>query len=488
MGSRRRSPTRRPGLNLHSEASLRFKRGTDPEIAPVAARRFAELLAATGAGTLHPGAIDASGNLPGREPVRVRTRRVNAILGTSLGRGEVARLIEPIGFDSAIAPDDPTGDDLIVQLPTFRPDCVEEIDVIEEVARRFGYAELTKTVPVSPHTGGLSARQESRRTLRRALIGIGLSEAMPMPFLAPGDLERCGLDPSGLVLANPLAAEESVLRTSLRPGLLAAVAHNARHRVPGVKLFEIGHVFGIGGEGVIVDVEASSLAGRVLSGERESLGVVLAGEAAPRAVEIVELLTRRLGLRSLVLRAEELPGLHPGRGALVDVAGVEVGQVGEIDPGVVADFDIDERVAWLELDLSVLLDLPHAGAPGQARQPLPVDRHRSGVRGGRGDPGRRRAHDRSGRGGGPGPIGGPVRRVPIRRPRRGSSQSGVPGPFPGDRPHAHRRRGGPGPLGRHRRGRPDPRSHASGVTPAPFCVRRHLDAKSCRVMHEVALA
>lgn len=367
-------------LNLHSEASLRFKRGVDPEIAAIAARRFAELLGATGSATLCPGEVRSEGELPGRVTIHVRADRANSLLGTSLHRDEMADLIEPIGYVS-----EPAGDDLVVTVPTWRPDSTIEVDVIEEIGRHFGFSNLTKSVPRSPHTGELSASQRDRRTLRRVLLGVGVSEAMPMPFLAPGDLERCGLAADGLVLANPLAAEESVLRTSLLPGLLKAVAYNESHRLHGVRLFELGRVFGLGDQGVITDVAESEMAGRVLSGEAEHVAVVLAGEEAPAAVPLVEQLLRSVGRwygpdaqdgslaaaerGAASLEAAAVAGLHPGRSAIVRIGEVVVGQVGEVAPDVAAAHGITERVAWLQLDLSVLFGLP-ASVP-QAR---PVSR------------------------------------------------------------------------------------------------------------------
>src|SRR5690606_15593782 len=179
----------------------------------------------------------------------VRPARVNAVLGLSLDRSTMVDLIDPIGFTA-----DTVGDDLSVTIPSWRPDSTAEVDVIEEIGRMYGLSRIPRTVPVSAHPGRLDAAQRARRSVRRALAGFGVSEAMPMPFLAPGDLERCGLPAGGLVLANPLAAEESVLRSSLRPGLLGAIAYNASHRRPGVWLAEIGRVFETGERGVVVDV------------------------------------------------------------------------------------------------------------------------------------------------------------------------------------------------------------------------------------------
>jgi len=355
-------------LNLHSEASLRFKRGVDPDVAPVAVRRIAQLLGETASAQLHPGGSQGEGALPEPSSVRVRPDRVNALLGTSMSADEMTALIDPIGYRS-----EGIDGELMVAVPPWRPDSTIEVDVIEEIGRHVGFSTLPKTVPTSPHTGELTERQRDRRRLRRALVGAGLSEAMPMPFLAPGDLERCGLAADGLSLANPLAAEESILRTSLLPGLVKAVAYNERHRMSGVELFELGRVFQLG-DGVIPDPAASELAGRVLAGESEHLAAVMAGHEAPRAVEIAELLLRAVerwyppdaGLldgalaeaAAATIEAMPFPGLHPGRSARVVIGDVAVGQVGEIDPEVLEAHEIGERVAWVQLDLSTLLSLP----------------------------------------------------------------------------------------------------------------------------------
>ena len=157
--------------------------------------------------------------------MRVRTGRVNAILGTDLTPAEMRSCLEPIGFGVATASAEPSpdlrsypGETWDVTVPTWRPDSSTEIDVIEEVGRLWSYSRITRTVPKSPHSGGLTARQRSRRRAHDVLAGFGLMEAMPLPFLAPGDLERCGLPADGITVTNPLVAEESVMRTSLRPG------------------------------------------------------------------------------------------------------------------------------------------------------------------------------------------------------------------------------------------------------------------------------
>jgi phenylalanyl-tRNA synthetase beta chain len=322
-------------LGLRSEASMRFERGTDPEIAELAAARFAELLAASGA-TLAPGIVDVRGNLPDRSPIRVRTSRVNTILGTKLVPQSIADYLVPIGFECTAV-----GDDQDIVVPSFRPDTTAEIDVIEEIARHFGYSAIGHTVPKAS-AGRLSERQIFRRQLQQILVGAGVSEAMPMPFLAPGDLDLACVESDAVVVTNPLDARESVLRTSLRPGLLKALAYNASHRNPGAQLFEIGRVFhrppGV----------------EVLPTEPEHVGVILGEQDARAGAALWHVMATALGVEGASIRPSEAPGLHPTRSAILKIDGHEIGVIGEIDPGVLDAFEAPGPAAWLELSLDGL--------------------------------------------------------------------------------------------------------------------------------------
>ena len=327
---------------LRSEASARFEKGCDPEVIDLAMRRFAELLAGSGV-RLVAGAVDARGELPAREPVRLRTQRTNRRLGTALTAAEMKSLLDPIGFRAT-----EVGDDLDVTIPSWRYDSAVEIDVVEEVARHHGYSKIGKALPPSSHIGRLTDRQLDRRRLRRTLQGLGFAEALPMPFLAPGQLERFGL-PAGIAIANPLAAEESVLRTSLLPGLVGALGYNAKHRNAGVGLFEIGHVF----------LPQPSEHEPELPDEREYVGVALGGRDATDAVRTWYVVADALDLRGIELANGEAPGLHPSRSTHLVVDGREVGVVGEVDPDLLAEHGVAERVGWLEVDLDSVLALQH---------------------------------------------------------------------------------------------------------------------------------
>jgi phenylalanyl-tRNA synthetase beta chain len=326
--------------NLRSEASQRFERGVDPYGMPLAIARFAELLRETCPNlVVHAGAVDARSAhlIDEHRSVPVRITAVNRILGTRLAADDLPALLDPIGY--TVSGD---GDTRNVVLPTWRLDSTDEVDVIEEVARHYGYERIGKTVPKSVVHGALSVRQRRRRLVRQVLLGLGISEAMPNPFLAPGTLAKAGLPGEAVRITNPLVAEESVLRTSLRPGLLEAIAYNESHRRTGVALFEIGHVY--------------PPADGELPGEYEALTVVLAGAEAPAAMAVWRELAAALGTGARIDQSKVPAGLHATRSATLQAGKDPLGAVGEVAPGVLGAFEVNERVAILELDLDQILD------------------------------------------------------------------------------------------------------------------------------------
>ena len=353
-------------LGLRSEASMRFERGTDHELVPVALDRFCELLdrVTPGGVSVCSGRLDGRGALPPATRVRVRPARMSHLLGRPFGADELRGLLDPIGLQCAVPDDDAQRDGaaadraLEVTIPSFRPDVVTETDVAEEVARHYGYQRLGRTVPRSPEPGRLTPAQGLRRDLRRVLVGAGLSEAMPNPFLAPDAVRRAGIDGAEPVrLLNPLATEESVLRPSLLPGLLTAAAYNTSHRNDTVSLFEIGVVFGPPSTDGADDVAA-----RVLPTETEHVGVIWAGGRAADAVHLTELISSAFGLELDLENANDLDGMHPVRAARVLLDGQAVGVVGEIDPMVCERHGLAQRCAWLQVNVEPLLAAASAAA------------------------------------------------------------------------------------------------------------------------------
>ena len=370
-------------LGLRSEASMRFERGTDHELVPIALDRFCELLDSVTPGgvSVCRGRLDGRGDLPEPTRVQVRPARMSHLLGQDFTAAQVRALLEPIGFACEAAADEPSAtavDDssaagalhagdlanqqpaVVATVPSFRPDVVTETDVAEEVARHYGYGRLGRTVPRSPEPGRLTPAQRLRRDLRRVLVGTGLSEAMPSPFLAPDAVRRAGIDGAELVrLLNPLATEESVMRPSLLPGLLTAAAYNTSHRNDAVSLFEIGVVFGPPPPAGGSPLETPDTA---LPAETEQLGAIWAGGTAADAVHLWDLIASAFGLDASLTNTGDLDGMHPVRAAQVALGGQAVGVVGEIDPVVCERHGLAQRCAWLHVDIEPLLAAASAAA------------------------------------------------------------------------------------------------------------------------------
>ncbi|MFM8867822.1 MAG: phenylalanine--tRNA ligase subunit beta [Ilumatobacteraceae bacterium] len=326
-------------LGLRTEASIRFERGVDPHGAERAFDRFVELLSLTCPDLSVRRGVASSMHaflMPKMRSIEVRCPEVRRVLGIEPSGREIAELLEPIGFSVK-----GKGETLNVEIPSWRPDCTIEIDIIEEIARHHGYDELGKLVPKSPVYGKLSEAQRRRRRLREVVLGLGLSETMPNPFLAPGDLERVGLDSrNALRLANPLVAEESILRTSLRPGLLRTIVYNQSHRVEGVRIYELGHVYPQG-DGELPD-------------EFESLCLMAVGADAPVAMQWWNEISSALEVGAQLDQTRAPVGFHPSRSATLSRGKAVLGAVGEIDPRVLDALGVQGRVACLELNASVV--------------------------------------------------------------------------------------------------------------------------------------
>ena len=338
-------------LNLRTEASARFERGVDPEVIDQSVERFCELI---GTGNVATGMLDDRAGVKPPPRIRVRTSRVNALLGTALDDDQISSYLAPIGFTATSV--EPGVFEVIP--PSFRPDAEIEVDIAEEVARHYGYSNIARTLPHSPQVGGLTAHQSGRRLVRSILAGAGVSEAQTPSLVGPGDHTRAGLDETHVIVAaNAMIQEESILRASLLPGLLRAVAFNSARRAPDVAFFEIGSVWTRG--------DGST----ELPSEREHVAVALAGADAVAAKRVLDELTDGLRLQRLDLDATTDPGIHPERTATVRSATGEVGVVGEVDPAVLEAWGIAGRVGWLDLDLRALLD-----APARPIEQLPVSR------------------------------------------------------------------------------------------------------------------
>ncbi len=341
-------------LKLRSESSARFERGIDPNGVADHAERAMELFAEVAKARVAGESVDEYPRPVERPRIHVRTSKVNAVLGTELRDAEILDALRPLGIEV-----EGSGDDITAIAPTFRPDLEREIDMVEEVARRVGFASIGRTVArPREQVGGLTRRQHERRVVADALVGAGLSEAVTIPLVAPGDVERAGAPMDRLVeAANPLRAEESVLRTRILPGLLRAVAHNHAHGLSDVALFETGRVFLTpGGNGALLPEEPTHLA------------VALAGSVRRRPVEpdrpvdafdaldALRVVFDALEIADARTESAARPGFDPNRAAAVLVDGDEIGVVGELDRVLVGVLELAPPVVGFEVDVDRLLD------------------------------------------------------------------------------------------------------------------------------------
>ncbi len=353
--------SRRHGLR--SEASSRFERGVDPNLPPLAADRMAEMIAAHAGGSIVGGTVD---NYP--EPVepqmlRLAVSEVHRILGIPLSGSEVAGLLARLNF--AVSPDGEGNDDIEVAVPTNRPDVTRPIDLIEEVARLHGFGNFPSRVPTGGN-GGLSVEQQRLRRLRWVARGAGFSEAHTSTFSGHADLAMLGLPADDyrsqtIEVRNPLRDEESIMRTTLIPGLLGSARFNTAHGADSVALFETGKVF--------FNQESPELG--TVPDQPDVLSFVAVGSIGPgdvagggRPVDVFtgmalwRSIVDQMGLGAYEIQQAEIAGLHPGRGAQIMLDGRSIGHIGELHPAVARAFDLHGRVLVGELDLSPLVADP----------------------------------------------------------------------------------------------------------------------------------
>jgi phenylalanyl-tRNA synthetase beta chain len=226
-------------LGLKTEASMRFERGVDPRLPVTAMERACALLEMTGAGR-------ARGTVVDRNPARIesiklglRRAKISGLLGTGITDAEVQRILESLGFALREA-----ADGWEVTVPTWRVDAVREVDLIEEVARHYGFDRLPSTFPaLTAAPPPIDPRIARARHLRTVMTAAGFSEAMTFGFVAEPAAKAFAREGDLVPITNPLSENFAVLRPSALPSLIDAVAHNRRREQRDVRLFDIGARF-----------------------------------------------------------------------------------------------------------------------------------------------------------------------------------------------------------------------------------------------------
>ncbi|MFO8191252.1 MAG: phenylalanine--tRNA ligase subunit beta [Bacillota bacterium] len=359
-------------LSLPSEASQRFERGVNPEAVMWAQNRAALLLNELAGGKVLSGVVDENYSTVEPHHLTVSACRIGRILGIDIDMAEILALLNNLGFFVS-----PSEDDLIeVTVPLRRADVKIEEDIVEEVARLYGYDRIPLTLPRGELIENREEEEERfKGAIKEIMISAGFYECIAHAFINPSGLHHLRLpehDPrmSYIPVRNPFSEEQSAMRTTLVPGLLKAVQHNCSFSELNQLLFEVGSVY-----------IADSLPLEEKPAEKPTLGMAVSGIIPePNWVVpsvkadffvikgVLETILRRYGIEGVKFIQQVLPFTHPARSALVKVDDVVLGFIGQLHPEVAEAWEIDQPVTVSEIDLTLLFEM---AKPVPCFTPLP---------------------------------------------------------------------------------------------------------------------
>lgn len=338
-------------LNLRSESSSRFEKGIATEFVDEAVDRACYLLQTYANGKVLKDRV-SSGELGAFiTPIDITADKINRTIGFDLSQNDIVTIFNQLGFDTEI------NDDVItVLVPSRRKDITIKEDLIEEVARIYGYDDIPSTLPVFDKvtSGQLTDRQYKTRMVKEVLEGAGLDQAITYSLVSKEDATAFSMQQRQTIdLLMPMSEAHASLRQSLLPHLIEAASYNVARKNKDVKLFEIGNVFFANGEGELPD-QVEYLSG-ILTGDY----VVNQWQGKKETVDfylakgVVDRVSEKLNLEFSYRRAD-IDGLHPGRTAEILLENKVVGFIGELHPTLAADNDL-KRTYVFELNFDALM-------------------------------------------------------------------------------------------------------------------------------------
>ncbi|HCX3747590.1 TPA: phenylalanine--tRNA ligase subunit beta [Staphylococcus aureus] len=340
-------------LNLRSESSSRFEKGIATEFVDEAVDRACYLLQTYANGKVLKDRV-SSGELGAFiTPIDITADKINRTIGFDLSQNDIVTIFNQLGFDTEI------NDDVItVLVPSRRKDITIKEDLIEEVARIYGYDDIPSTLPVFDKvtSGQLTDRQYKTRMVKEVLEGAGLDQAITYSLVSKEDATAFSMQQRQTIdLLMPMSEAHASLRQSLLPHLIEAASYNVARKNKDVKLFEIGNVFYANGEGELPD-QVEYLSG-ILTGDY----VVNQWQGKKETVDfylakgVVDRVSEKLNLEFSYRRAD-IDGLHPGRTAEILLENKVVGFIGELHPTLAADNDL-KRTYVFELNFDALMSV-----------------------------------------------------------------------------------------------------------------------------------
>jgi phenylalanyl-tRNA synthetase beta chain len=348
-------------MGLSTEASYRFERGADIGGVGSALRRALSLMCRLSGGTIAKGLVDNYPKPWDPPLIQLRTDHVNRILGTSLSRAAMKGYFEALEMEVR----DVNENELVVQPPSFRVDVTREVDLIEEVARCYGFDQIPLTYPsIRPSEEGDSPELFLRDQIRSIMTGLGFAEIISYSFIAPESADILGAERgsplrSFVPLLNPLTVDQSVLRTSLIPGLMGAVKTNMVHDQKGLRLFEWGKTFVQNGEDQLPS-EMIFIAGVMIGPYQEKLWYHDERDCDYYDLKgAVEAILKGIGLHEIRFKREQdAPGYDNEVLAGIYCSDRRIGQLGKVASNVMGAYDLKDEDAYLfELDVKPILTL-----------------------------------------------------------------------------------------------------------------------------------
>ncbi len=355
-------------LGLQSESSRRFERGADPNNVLKALDRAAMLIQELAGGSVCEGVIDVKEKDFPEKNVTCRFSLINSLLGTQLSVSEVEDCFRKLEMKSVWDGQNT----FTVTVPTYRADVLAEIDLVEEVARIYGYENMPKNPPKYINsTLSNTPVYEIEKEVRERLLNEGLQELMTCDLIGPTLLnivqETLMPEEMNIKVLNPTSIEQSILRTSLLPGLLQVVKYNIDHQNHNISGFEVGNIHFKQGEKYK---------------ERSVVGILLTGlnrphhwDRKPQEVDffdlkgIIENLLGEIGMKNLSFQKTSHTFFHPGRQAALTIGPMNIGTFGEVHPAILRRLDVTQRIYFAEIDLQQVLQ----NRPGtQMAQELPI--------------------------------------------------------------------------------------------------------------------
>lgn len=343
-------------LGLRSESSIRFEKGVDRAGAVYAVNRAAQLLALTAKGEVSSGVIDEYPNPVEEVLIELRIEKVNNILGASLDKKVAKEILERLSFEVFNLNDNA----IKVKVPTYRLDITQEVDLVEEIARIYGYQNIESTLPANTTSSIERSKKEIiYDKIRQSLVSNGFLEVITYSFINPKNFDYLNISSDSLLrnyveISNPLSEEQRAMRTFLAPGFLDVAKKNCKQRINNLLIFELGSIFLPHEENALPE-------------EKNTFGILVMGEIdygwkwQKLPIDfyyckgILEMIFQELNIKAVFEQSSDKEYLHPGKTAKIIYNTKTLGYIGEVHPNVVDKYEFESAPCLFEIDLDFII-------------------------------------------------------------------------------------------------------------------------------------